>query len=193
MAMKLNNLENLHFNMNKQGLIKTKFEFRFRGLVFSVIYIAESFPHTLLIGCIAHNLFLVLDVSEEYEIATYLGNNYKPLIEALDLNYDPDNPFRPSEFFTAFISAIPLNTTAGSTPTVTDIARISRDAEESNKIHFCGWLPHDGVNSRPRPPNLDKTRKLCGEEAYRVCLNHHISSRWSDIESNSVPYHAPSI
>ncbi|WP_020161271.1 DUF6037 family protein [Methylobacter marinus] len=191
MAMRLNRLESLHQDMNAQGIIKNRFVFNFRNLEFSVVYIAENFPHILLFGCIAHQLFLVLEVNDRYEIATYLGDNYRALVDALNLEYDPNNPFRPNVFFDEFSLAIPMTANANNTPTMTEVAVLSRDVEEADKIHFCGWRPHDGVNSNARSGNLHKTLRLCGAAAHKVCREYNISSRWTDDASKAVPYYPP--
>lgn len=191
MAMKLNRLEILHQDMISQGIIKTRFVFNFRNLQFSVVYIADNFPHTFLFGCVAHNLFFVLNVNDRYEISTFLGDNYPPLLNALNLNYDPNNPFSANVFFEEFSKIIPITANVANTPTMTDIAILSRDVEEAHKIHFCGWRPHDGVTSNARPGNLHKTLRICGSAAHDVCNAHNISSRWTDDATKAVPYYPP--
>jgi hypothetical protein len=191
MAMKLERLAHLHNNMKAQGMTKTKFEFRFRSLVFSVIYIAEQFPHELLFGCRAHNLFFVVEVSRDFTIGTYLGDAYGALLEALGIKPNPSNRFSPNIFFEEFKAAIPLSTSPANSPTVTDIALNRRDVEDSAKIYFLGWLPHDGVRSRPSASNLAKTKLICGHATYDTCLRNHISSRWTDIEDLAQQYHEP--
>lgn len=189
--MRLDRLEALHQSMNTQGIAKTRFIFNFRNLQFSVVYIAENFPHTLLIGCIANQLFFVLKVDRKYEISTYLGDNYRALVDALNLQYDPDNHFRSNVFFEEFSQIIPTVANIANTPTITEIAILSRDVEEADKTHFCGWRPHDGVTSNVRQENLQKTLRLCGSAAYKVCKEHNISSRWTDDVNNAVPYYPP--
>lgn len=191
MVMTLERLTHLHRSMSTQGMTKTKFEFRFRNLVFSVIYIAEQFPHELLFGCRAHNLFFVVDVSRDFTIGTYLGDSYRALLDALGVQPNPNNRFSPNVFFEEFRAAIPLNTSPANIPSVTDIASNRRDVEDANKIYFLGWLPHDGVRSHPSASNLAKTKRICGHATHDTCLRHHISSRWTDIEELAQQYHEP--
>lgn len=191
MAMRLDRLELLHQDMASQGIVKQRFSFRFRTLQFSVVYIAEEFPHTLLFGCVAHNLFFVLEVNSDYEIPIYLGDSYKPLLKALDLRYDPNNRFSPSVFFEEFSQVIPVGAGVNNIPTMTEVAVLSRDVDEEHKTHFCGWRPHDGVTSNATPENLHKTLRLCGSNAHKVCLQHNISSRWTDDASKATPYYEP--
>jgi len=193
MAMKLKNISLLYSNMKTQKLSKTKFEFRFRTLLFSVIYIAEQFPHELLFGCRAHNLFFVVQVSKDFTISTYLGDSYGALIRALNLRSDSDNPFSPNVFFNEFQLAIPCATTAANTPTMIEIASSSRDVEEADKIYFYGWLNHDGVNSKPSPENLLKTKRICGNTTHQICHRYLISSRWTDDESKAKQYFEPTV
>ncbi|MDP1771781.1 MAG: DUF6037 family protein [Methylobacter sp.] len=191
MGMKLDKLALLYANMKAQGITKTKFDFAFRNLLFSVIYIAEQFPHEILFGCRAHDLFFVVQVQRDFTISTYLGDSYRALMEALGLHPNPSNRFSPNVFFEEFKSAIPQSATPANVPTVTDIASISRDVEEANKIYFLGWLPHDGIRSKPSADNLAKTKRICGHVTYNTCLRHHISSRWTDIEKLAQQYHEP--
>lgn len=191
MAMKIERLERLHSNMKAQGITKTKFEFRFRNLLFSVIYIAEQFPHELLFGCRAHNLFFVIEVSRDFTIGTYLGDSYRALLDALGLKPNPNNRFSPNVFFEEFKTSIPQTTSPANVPTVTEIASNRRDVEDSVKIYFLGWLSHDGVRSHPSASNLAKTKRICGHATYDTCLRNHISSRWTDIEELAQQYHEP--
>lgn len=191
MAMKLERLNHLYGDMKAQGITKTKFEFRFRNLLFSVIYIAEQFPRELLFGCRAHTLFFVVDVSRDFTISTYLGDSYRALLDALGLKSNANNRFSPNVFFEEFGAAIPQTTLPANTPTVTDIASNRRDVEDAEKIYFLGWLPHDGVRSRPSAANLAKTKRICGPTTYDLCLRNHISSRWTDIEALAQQYHEP--
>lgn len=191
MAMKLEQLAHLHSDMKAQVITKTKFEFRFRNLLFSVIYIAEQFPHELLFGCRAHTLFFVVEVSRDFTISTYLGDSYRALLDALGLEPNQNNRFSPNVFFEEFKVAIPQTTSPANVPTVTDIASNRRDVEDADKIYFLGWLPHDGVRSRPSAANLAKTKRICGPATYDLCLRNHISSRWTDIEELAQQYHEP--
>lgn len=189
--MILQNLPRLHASMIEQGMTKTKFDFQFRTLRFSVIYIAEDrFPHELLLGCRARNLFFVVSVSRDYRISTFL-DGYQDLVRALDLHYDPANPFKPAVFFEAFDEATPTATKPTNTPSRLDIALNSRDVEEADKVYFFGWQPHDGRHSKPTETNLAKTKRICGVKTHEICLRHHVSSRWTDDPNRAVQYHEP--
>lgn len=193
MAMKLENLSLLYSNMRAQKLSKTKFEFRFRALLFSVIYIAEQFPHELLFGCRAHNLFIVVQVSKDFTVSTFLGDSYGALIRALNLHPDSNNPFSSNVFFAEFKTAIPCVTMAANTPTVNEIASNRCDVDDADKNYFFGWLNHGGINSSPSTENLLKTRKICGDATYEICRRHLISSRWTADENKALQYDEPTI
>ena len=189
--MILDRLATLHQDMLAQSITRIKFVFNFRNLQFSVVYIAENFPHTLLFGCVAHNLFFVLTVGDKYEISTFLGDNYPLLLKALDLRHNPENPFSPKVLFQEFNDRIPQRANANNTPTMTEIAMLSRDVEEPDKVHFCGWRTHDGKTSNVTPNNLHKTFRICGSATHAVCRQHNISSRWTDDASRAIRYYEP--
>ena len=193
MAMKLERLEKLNTNMKQQGMIKTKFEFKFRKLTFSVIYIAEKLPYELLFGCRAQNLFFVVKVEQGFMVDTYLGNAYRTLCQALELKPNPDNKFSSNVFFKDFSTIIPINTSPNNIPTITEIALNSRDVEDSQKVYFLGWLSHDGVQSKPSEANLLKTKRICGQATYDICRRNYISSRWTDIKERAQQYKEPTI
>ncbi|QCP54396.1 hypothetical protein FAZ95_36280 [Trinickia violacea] len=193
MGIRLAPLERLYRNMQSQGMTKTQFEFRFRQLTFNVIYLAEAFPHELLLGCREHNLFIVVKVPWHFTIATYLRDQYTPLMDALGLQPNPDNPFSTNIFFEAFRAVIPTTTSKANEPTITDIAANRRDVEESEKIYFVGWMQHDGKQSSPTKANLEKTRRLCGQAVYELCLRNHISSRWTDRSDDAWPFSWPTV
>lgn len=189
--MKLKNIAKLHCNMLSQGLTKTKYDFRFRTLLFSVIYIAEEFPHELLFGCHSHNLFFVVKVEDNYNIIAYM-ECYKELVKALGLRWDPLHPFKPTIFFEEFDDATPLVTTPINIPTMLDIAICSRDVEDAMKIYFFGWKNHLN-ESRPSKDNLTKTHRICGRATFNICKKYKISSRWTDDPKNANKYHEPNI
>lgn len=193
MGMKLDRLEQLHNNMKSQGIQKVKFDFTFRTLSFSVIYIAESFPHELLFGCRGHNLFFVVDVPRDFTILTHLKDAFQPLCDALELKFDPKNPFSANVFFHAFKDVIPITASPSNVPTITDIASNRKDVEEAHKIHFCGWIHHDGISSNATPSNLAKTKRICGEATYNCCSDHNISSKWTDNKELAQKYHEPPV
>lgn len=189
--MQLHRLSQLHLSMRTTGINKTRFEFQFRNLTFSVIYLAEQFPHELLFGCVHHNLFFVVEVRPGYNISTFLGDSFYPLVRALGLKRDPANPFHPSVFFDAFETSTPITANPANTPTVRDIALQRRDVEEADKIYFMGWVNHDGKLKKPTEENLAKTLRICGHAVYQRCRKYHISSRWTDDPDQERPYFDP--
>lgn len=68
------------------------------------------------------------------------------------------------------------------------LARYHRDVEEADKVYFERFLPHNGINSNASEPNLDKTRRLLGEEIYRACRERNISSCWTTDPAQQKPW-----
>jgi len=190
--MKLQNLPHLRKSMREQDITQTKFDFRFRSLLFLVVYIAEKFPHELLFGCRLKNLFFIVQVNVGYIISTNLETStYKALVAALDLRFDPNNPFSPTIFFQDFDNNTPTTTNPKNIPKVSEIAQLRRDVEDSEKIYFFGWRVNEIKNSKVSPENLDKTRKICGMATYEFCKKNNISSCWTDDAAKEVPYYKP--
>ena len=191
MAVSFPRLGELHANMAVQGLTRTKIPFRFRTLLFSVIYLAEEFPHELLFGCLNHSLFFTAEVHRGYVVTPFLGDVYGKLVRALGLRPDPANPFSPAVLFEELARVVPTTTSPANSPTMAEVIKSGPDVEEADKIYFCGWLTHDGRNSRPTTDNLKKTQRTCGLKIHESCCRHHISSRWTNDPAKAIKYHAP--
>jgi len=190
--MILGNLQQLHASMLAQGMTTTRFQFHFEHLAFSVIYIADgAFPHELLIGCQTHNIFIVTPVLKGYKISSYLGDAYGPLLTALGVTPNPDNRFKPEVFFQALDLATPTSTIPANRPTPRDIAQLSRDVEDADKIYFLCWRTHDGRTSKPSAQNLTKTKRICGTAFHDRCKKYHISSCWTDDPLQENPITTP--
>jgi len=173
-------------------MTKTKFNVGIGRLSFSVIYIIDAEPHLLLFGCSGFNLFFTIEVMRGFHVSPYLGC-YNELVKALGLEFDPNNRYTPTKFFMEFNQKIPQSTSLSRAPTITDIARLSHDVEDADKIYFLCWKNHDGATTRPTPRNLEKTKRLCGVDVYHICETNHISSCWTDDSNQEKPFTRPSI
>lgn len=189
--MILKKLPLLFQNMQENQIDTIMFHFDFRNLHFSVVYRATEFPHELLFGCTAENIFFTAKVNEDFQVTTYLGDAYNLLVKALNLKFDPQNTFKPAVLFEAFDDATPITIKGLKRPTIVDIARLRRDVEESDKIYFFKWQPHDGKRSKPSSQNLEKTKRICGLKTYEFCKKNHISSCWTDLAELAQKYYEP--
>ena len=179
-SIELHRLRLLHRSMNVRCIDRCRFPFRRNHKEFDVFFFADMEPYELMFGLVGDRWSMTVKIFEGYRVDTWLGENYARLCEALGLKYDPNNPFRPKDFFEDLNRAIPREASRGNEVKPQDVARYLGNVEEADKIYFAGWRPHQDPEVRDvTERNLEKTRRLLGEDAYRLCLKHRISSAWS--------------
>lgn len=89
----------------------------------------------------------------------------------------------------SFASKIPTKST-GRKIQPHEIAIYKRSQiSDSTSIYFKGWRHHETDGCVVR--NLEKTKKLLGDEAYRFCKEHNISSCWGKNPSDRINYYPP--
>ena len=162
--------------------MRSVFPFEYNEKNFSCIFLTDITPFRLYLTTLGKNpQVFELEVKKGYKVDRY-WDDYKKLLSYLQLKYDPNHIFRPSDFFEALNRKIPQRHIGK--PDYKDViltASSKRNIEEINKIYFCGWL----INATGRsvsPENLEKTRSAFGEEKAQICKNKNISSRWTDIK-----------
>ena len=180
-CIELNRLRLFHREMEKCGICRRRFPFRRNHKELDVLFFTDMEPYELMFGLVGGQWSMTVKILEGYRVNILLGkDDYAKLCEALGLKYGPNNRFRPKDFFEDLNRAIPRELSLSSEVKPQDIARYSRNIEEADKVYFAGWRPHHDPGVRDvTERNLEKTRLLLGEDAYRRCLKHRISSAWT--------------
>ena len=178
-CIELNKLRLFHREMEKCGIRRSRFPFRRNHKEFDVLFFTDMEPYELMFGLVGGQWSMTVKMLEGYRVNTWLGEDYARLCEALGLKYDPDNRFRPKDFFEDLNRAIPRELSLSNEVKPQDVARYFRDIEEADKIYFLCWRPHHDPRRKVTERNLEKTRRLLGEDAYRRCRKHRISSAWT--------------
>lgn len=189
--MKLGGLENLYIDMKNKDIKRYKFIFTFNKVCFDVFFFTDEEPFKLVFGVLAENFYFEIDVKRGYNITAYLGDKLTDLMKILGLQSDEKSHFKTSYFFEAFNKSIPIVANRSNCPEPHDIAKYRRNVEESNKIYFCGWLDNEKRGNNSKKKNLEKTRLILGHDAYQMCKDRNISSRWTDIKENAVKFYLP--
>src|SRR5699024_6151958 len=121
-----------------------------------------------------------LETNQDFEFNSFFAKElYRKLIENFYIQYDQDHIFTQIDF----LSFVNINISEfRNTERVNnnDIIRYNRDIEQADKVYFCGWIYHT-TKSNAQPTNLEKTRLLMGEAAYKRCCERNISSKWTDL------------
>lgn len=184
---KFTTLEILHNNMKINNIKRVVFPIKYNKKGFSCIFITNILPYILYLSTLGDTpIIFELEINENYETSSYIDNNkYNKLIEYLEIKYDPNHKFKPSDFFSYINNNISVN--CMKQPNYKDVILIAtscRNIEESNKIYFCGWRNNGAGNVSYE--NLEKTRIAFGDDIAELCKNKNISSRWTDIANEEV-------
>lgn len=174
--MKLEGLRQLCSDMHNNDVTKTQFEFKFNKVIFDVAFFINSSPYQLLFGAKDHRCSFFVNVKKGFEISPIItpSSAYKDLCAALDLKYDPDNPFNPKKFYSEFSKKIPDRIRKKNT----SMPRLTQTSTDQNDFGtFSHWKIHSTQNVTI--PNLIKTEKAFGKEVMEFCKNQNVSSCWN--------------
>ncbi len=162
------------------------------NLFFDVFFFIDGSPYILLFGVKAENFSFEIEVKNGFVIDPRLDTeDYKKLCQVLGLKFDPDNPFNPWNFFAEFNKHIPVGALAHQKVEPHHIAQYKNIAEEADKIYFVGWRDNSKWGTKVQPSNLDKTKNLLGERAYKRCKQKNISSCWTDKKEHAIDFTLP--
>jgi len=188
LTMVLENLALLDASMRASDCRGVRCTVRCGGLVVSVVYLNDACPQELLMFRHEPRRWLRVPVQA--------GHNVEP--QALRPLVEPDAPpesiASPAvrRFLEDFAIALPRAVGNGVERATSEvILQHSLDVEEPTRIYFAGWLPLVGEAVRPQHPNLQKTRRAFGQDAYELCLHLQMGSRWSDQVSDRQPFKLP--
>ncbi|PHU99610.1 DUF6037 family protein [Iodobacter sp. BJB302] len=178
--------------MRSQSIDRYKFEFKSGKAIFDVFFFTDGAPFILLFGVKSENFSFEIEVANGFIIDHKLEHDiYKKLCEVLGLEFNKEKPFSPCDFFTEFNSKIPEQAFPHQRAMAHDVAQYKRFVEEINKIYFFGWRDNEKRKTNVQQSNLDKTRSLLGEKAYKICKEKNISSCWTDQKEAAVAYSSP--
>ncbi|ROS05583.1 hypothetical protein EDC56_1122 [Sinobacterium caligoides] len=146
-----------------------------------VFFFIDDKPFVLLFGVKAANFSFEVEVGKGFAIDPQLDPaTYKNLCAALGLKYDPENPFKPFDFFKEFNKSIPGQAASSQKADPHDVVIYRPDVDEADKVYFLKWRDNTKRGENVQSVNLDKTSKLLGEKAYARCRQKNISSCWTD-------------
>lgn len=190
--MKLDGLMQLYKSMRSQDIDRYRFEYAAGKANFDVFFFIDGSPYILLFGVKGANFSFEIAVKKGFVIDPSLDREtYKKLCEVLGLVFDPNNPFKPANFFAEFNKHIPQEASIHNKVYPHQIAQYKRVVEEANKIYFFGWRDNTKRGENVRPENLDKTREYLGENAYKRCMQKNISSCWTDQKNKAIEFTLP--
>ena len=173
-------LKILHKDMMKKGEERVTFPFEFNGKTFSCIFLTDIIPYRLYLTTLGlYPVVFELEIEKGYKSKCFI-DDYKKLVDYLEIKYDSTHKFVPFDFFEVLNKRIPKKFTVR--PDYKDTLKIAskrRKIEEEAKVYFCGWRRNaEGKNVREE--NLEKTRSAFGNAKAEMCKIKNISSCWTD-------------
>lgn len=191
--MILDGLREFHKNMQGQHLGRAAFSYTNNRARMEIVFFADQSPYRLLIAArgVTTHAFLV-DVLPGYRVKPYLGDDLKPLLDALGVQYNPSNPFSAAAFFEHLNLNIPQAPTGMERARTATVALVHRDIEEADKTYFLCWRPQS-PGRHVTASNLHKTLSLLGPDVMEQCRLGNVSSAWTDdphqetVATHSVP------
>jgi len=179
--MKLTGLFDLYRSMRSQGIDRYRFSYRSGKALFDVFFFVDEGPFILLFGVKSDNFSFEIDVERGFEIEPRLDpDTYKELCRVMGLEYNPDKPFSPWNFFQEFNGNIPNQAASAQRAMPHEVAGYRSVAEEANKRYFIGWRDNTKRSEQVGELNLEKTKSLLGTRAFNRCKQKNISSCWTD-------------
>lgn len=192
--MRLDGLQELCRSMARQDIGRYKFRYQVNQLIFECIFFRDIQPFELIMGCLNHDrLTLLFEVKPGFKVIPFIEckQTLSTLIEALKTSGDTQHKFSLTEFLREFDKHIPHQAQPRNVATPRDVVRHYPQIEEALKIHFYGWRDNTIQNDHVTAFNLDKTRRLLGQEVYEFCKRHNISSKWTYDENRAVNFYHP--
>lgn len=179
-------LKTLHEDMKIKKEDRAIFPFSYNKKDFSCIFLTDIKPMKLYLSTLGSNpIVFEIKINEEYCANTFL-DDYKKLIDYLEIKYNPNHIFKPKDFFEALNKKIP--NVFQTKPSYSEVVRVVSNKtviEEKDKIYFCGWRrnpPGESVSKM----NLEKTRTAFGDKLANICKLKNVSSCWTDKPSDEV-------
>ncbi|MEW2484512.1 DUF6037 family protein [Mycobacterium sp. NPDC049093] len=185
----LHALKPLYQQMRHADRLRVQFEYIHPNnqARFVVVFLADTAPFQLaLVAKGARPFAAVFDVQPGFKVDPWIADFHR-LMDVLGIRPGTTR-FRVSHFLQEALAAAPKHVGQAHDASPAVLVRIHPDVEEADKIYFKHFIDHNGNGRHPRRTNLDKTRRLLGEDCYDFCRRRNISSAWSAQPSDEQPY-----
>ena len=177
--MKLTSIISLYKEMKQSEQLRQQFEFSYNGVTADVIFLIDQSPFVLIFGIKSSGEYFEIKIKEGFRVPDFFDpDTFEKVLRIFKIRYDPNHVYRPADFWEAFSSKIPQHARLTKKVTPSSIIHYRRNVEEADKTYFVGFRDNNKLGCQVR--NLDKTRKLMGEEAYARCKEENLSTRWTD-------------
>jgi hypothetical protein len=189
--MKLSGLKPLFISIKKNDLTYGTFKYQVNEISFEIFFDISVVPYQLGFIQRQSTFQLWLDVKSGFEINPVINNqDYKSLVKILQLKYNPDNPFKPQNFFDEFNKKIPNTYSPTSIELLHYVSTQRYDVEEKEKLYFNKFMPWK--SQKRSKENLEKTRLLLPKIYNRIKDRPNISVGYTNINKGIIDKEIPS-
>lgn len=135
-------------------------DFSYNNIAFTVVYSTRENSLLLLKkGAKQVQAELIIPLLDDFQINTYLDGLYHDIVTFLEIEYNPNNKFKPFNFFKRFDDNFKIRSHAQISE-VTYLNR-TRKLEDPDAIFYYRIIPHEGKNNgHVTQTNLEKTSWL---------------------------------
>jgi hypothetical protein len=181
--------------MGRAGITRYRWRFERGPATLEAIFIMGTGdePWELLLGAIGTDFAITLLVQRGFLVEAELPNpDYRALCRALQLNFDQNNHFKPTDFFADLNRNIPQSVDLATGHVQPHhVLAYRKDVDEADKKFFCGWKDNTLTDEQVSEPNLKKTLEAFKQRIYEFCRRQNISSRWTADQRYAQDYSEP--
>ena len=179
-TIEISGLRTLHKKMVTSKIQHQKFRVTTGAVAFECLFSAPPFQLSLTSRGSQRPEFFLFKILPGYRIKTLINSDdFKRLMALLKTHGQSNSKFSSLEWFTQISCQVPQIITKEPTPK--EICTLRNDLEEPEKPYWDTWIQWtDG--RKPSKNNLQKTRLLLGDEAYRYSLKMGFSTKWSSTD-----------
>ncbi|MFA9381351.1 MAG: DUF6037 family protein, partial [Acetanaerobacterium sp.] len=95
-----------------------------------------------------------------------------------EINASMSGPFNPIYFLNHINSKFPQTIKATKRATPASLIPYHTDVEDADKRYFIGFKDNTKAGNHVTQKNLEKTQKLMGKQAYKMCFDRNLSTCW---------------
>ena len=174
-------LRDLHIDILKHKMTYDIFDYSHNGIQFNILFDINCIPFKLIFIKKNSGQYLILDVSADYQLNTYLGEKLKILKDMLELK-NGKSKFSTNQFFEEFNKKIPHTIQNQKLSKVT-ISHVYH-CEESEKVYIRelrNWDKYPELGKHATKENKEKTRLLY-PDIYEEIKDKNVSVFYTDKE-----------
>lgn len=178
--MKLFNTKKLHKELLAKGYTRGQFKVEYEGIPVTVAFFAEGSPY--LLGVLIGQEPFIFQIHPGYLVQTSLPySEYCKLASCL--GFSKERSFHLVEFLQFIENNVPPVEEVGFIPPWLAL-KFFTGVQDPSKAIFLGFQKI--TEGSPSASNLEKTKYLLGEEAYNLCMQFNLSSKWGRDPSKSL-------